>query len=189
MTFGNQQHQTAGLTAQRVRALLHYDSSTGLFIWRERSAEDFATDRAARSWNTRYSGSPALHTDRGNGYLQGQIDGHIYKAHRIAWLHHHGVWPKGDIDHINGDRADNRIENLRDVSRSVNLLNKPKAATNSSGVKGVSWAQERGQWNARIGVDGFYKNLGYFDCFDAAVQARLEAEAALGIELPNARST
>jgi len=179
--------QKPQLTAKRVRELLQYDGATGVFLWLPRPVGAFSTPRACKSWNTRYSGTQAFNQRNESGYLQGQIDRKTYKAHRIAWLHHHAEWPVGDIDHINGDRTGNRIANLRDVTRSVNLLNKPKAATNQSGVKGVSWAKERGQWNARIGVDGTYKNLGYFDHFDDAVAARTKAEQALGIQLPNAR--
>ena len=88
----------------------------------------------------------------------------------------YGFWPPQDVDHINGDRADNRISNLRLATRSENLRNKRKFPTNTSGYVGVYCYWQRGNWNARISVNGRNINLGYFATKEDAAQARAEAE-------------
>lgn len=94
-----------------------------------------------------------------------------YLAHRIAWAIHYGCWPKGDIDHIDGDGLNNRIENLRDVSHKINCRNQKLRNTNTSGHIGVDFVN--GRWRARIGIGGITKHIGFFDTIDSAVNARL----------------
>lgn len=86
------------------------------------------------------------------GYLRIKVAGKTYKAHRIAWFLTYGKWPDGEIDHINGDRADNRIVNLRDVSRMTNTqnLHAAKAHNKSSGLLGVTFNKNTGRWIAAL---------------------------------------
>ena len=100
------------LTALRLHSLLRYESDTGVFTWRIRSNSRAAKDQRAGCL------CKAL------GYVLIGIDGKMYYAHRLAWLYVHGKWPGQVIDHINRVRNDNRICNLRDVSRAVNNANK-----------------------------------------------------------------
>lgn len=100
---------------------------------------------------------------------------HIY-AHRVVWAFAHGSWPTGFIDHVNGNRSDNRIENLRDVSSGTNGKNKAQNTRNVSGVTGVSWCKERRRWRAKITSDYETTILGHFEDFDEAVRVRREAE-------------
>jgi hypothetical protein len=95
-----------------ARKLLRYDSTTGKLFWLNRPRGFFNSDRAFKSWNTKYSGKEALNTNS-NGYKYGPIFKKNYKAHRVVWLLVTGHWPQLEIDHIDGNRSNNRFENLR----------------------------------------------------------------------------
>jgi hypothetical protein len=116
---------------------------------------------------------------RSDGYLLVGIDGKTYRAHRVVWLYHHGYFPENDIDHIDRNPQNNRIQNLREVSRSCNVRNTGNRADNQSGVKGVLWDNENHKWLASIGLSGKKRNLGRFKCFIEAVAHRLAAEQSL----------
>ena len=118
---------------------------------------------------------------RANGYVSIYFpDGKSEYAHRIVWKMHNGDIPNGfDIDHINHNRRDNRIENLRVVSRSDNLKNKGKTNSNT-GVMGVYWNKKTSRFTANIQVDGRTKHLGSFMDLESARQARLEAQNKYG---------
>lgn len=97
-----------------------------------------------------------------------------YKAHRIAWAIFYGNWPCGEIDHIDGNALNNAIENLRDVSKTVNMQNRKKSTMNNSSQRlGVSWHAKDQKWRARITIDGKQKWLGNFDSPDDAFQRYL----------------
>ena len=115
------------------------------------------------------------------GYVVISFQNRNYKAHRLIWLLVTGSWPKGQIDHINHRRSDNRWTNLRDVSQRVNTLKRVKAISNTSGRTGI-YPNNSGKWIARIYVMGKHINLGTFNCFDDAVEAREEAEQMYGFE-------
>ena len=172
------------ITPEILRQLLEYDSETGNLTWRRRCVKHFATLSSWRSWNTRYAGKEALTADC-NGYRHGYVLSIKTKAHRAAWAIHYGALPKGHIDHINGKPSDNRIDNLRDVTRSQNLRNAKTPTTNKSGVIGVS--RDGGKWVARIAANGKYLNLGRFDCIDAASDARKRAEKRYGYHANHGR--
>ena len=164
-----------------VRKLFHYNSETGEFVWKQRDASMFSNGKIsaetkAKRFNTRYAGKSAT-VNHSNGYKNVSVMGYSFiRAHRVAWAIFHGAWPTDDVDHINGDREDNRIANLRLATRSENLRNKRKFPKNKSGYVGVSFYKERGNWNAKIGVNGKYINLGYFSTKEEAAKARAEAE-------------
>jgi len=120
------------------------------------------------------------YVDPSTGYAKGHVKGKLYYAHRLAWLLHYGKWPPHEIDHINGDKTDNRIENLRAVSHRDNCKNHPLRSDNTSGVCGVTWDRWSGKWVVRIWNQGGGKNLGRFADFDKAVAVRLEASEQYG---------
>lgn len=97
-------------------------------------------------------------------------------AHRIIFAIVYGEIPVGEVDHINGDRMDNRIENLRDVSSSENMHNSKKRKDNSSGFPGVTWYALCQKWRAQIMADKRQIHIGDFDDFEDAVQARKKAK-------------
>lgn len=158
------------LTAERLREVLCYSPETGLFTWK-------GTARGRQGGNTyigRTTGSPDH-----RGYCRICVDGHLYLAHRLAWLYAHGRWPAAMIDHVNGDKSDNRIANLREATMAQNKMNVCAPRTNKSGFKGVSWNSDAGKWMAYIRAAGKSYNLGRFDTPEAAHAAYAEAAARL----------
>lgn len=112
----------------RLRRFVDVNYETGEIFWRPRSECDFTSNGyggalgAMKRFNSLYAGKPALN-HKSKGYLKGRIDGKELKAHRVVWAHYHGRWPSGVIDHINRDRSDNRLANLRDVTSAQNAMN------------------------------------------------------------------
>lgn len=151
------------LTAEKLRSLLAYDASTGVFTWLVTHHRIVAGDIAGQ-------GHP-------EGYWQITIEGRKYLAHRLAWLYVHGEWPKGELDHENLDRCDNRLGNLRPASRAQNSRNTAIRSTNTSGFKGVSFVKAELRWRATITVDGKQHYLGRFDAPEDAHDAYVEAAA------------
>lgn len=148
------------LTLERAKELLEYDPETGVMRW--------AQDRSIAVKKGQIAGT------KGNGYRQLIVEGARLRGHRIAWLMVYGVWPKGDIDHINGVRDDNRIANLRDVTRSVNVQNQRRPQVHGkSGFLGVSWNKNARKWSATIRIGGRSRHLGLFVTAEEAYQAYL----------------
>ena len=147
------------VSVERVRALLAYTPNTWRLVWKT-----YRNSQAQK-------GQEAGHISASEGYRLIGIDGKLYKAHRLAWLLHFGRWPAGQIDHINHDRLDNRISNLREVSQVTNLRNKSKSKANSSEHTGV-YKTAVGNWIARICVNRKQINLGTFLTLEEAVAAR-----------------
>lgn len=115
----------------------------------------------------------AINTPLPAGYRRGMIDGQNVYAHRIIWKMVHGRDPAGEIDHINGDKGDNRIENLREVSHAENQRN--MSVKCKHGAPGI--VERNGRWGATIGGIGHRKWLGTFASKEEAVSARKDAEA------------
>lgn len=177
--------QEEKLTPERLRRLLECDPVTGALIWLERGREMFSCDRLWRSWNTRYAGRIAFTARHVEGYRAGCVLQKHLLAHRVIWMIVHGKIPDGyEIDHINGDRSDNRLANLRAVAPGENQKNNCAPINNTSGVVGVSWFKREGKWRARIKVRSKEMHLGLFDNFDEAVRVRKQAEKIYGFH-PN----
>jgi hypothetical protein len=172
----------AKLTYDQISQLLKYDAHTGRLEWRERDVSLFLVADAqhrANVWNAQRAGKEALAHVTADGYKTGCIFNKHHKAHQVAWLLHHGEWPIGQIDHINGDRGDNRIDNIRVVSFTGNNRNRKIPRTNTSGAIGVYWRAARKKWCADVYVDGKRKRR-LFPTFEAAVAGRKIAEQNLG---------
>lgn len=155
-----------------------YCPESGLLTWLERGPDLMPDLRNRNSWNAKHAGREALCNVNNNGYKIGSIFGLAILAHRAIWILLHGKI-EGQIDHINGDKLDNRIANLREVDCLTNQHNKPKTVRNTSGVVGVTFHKGTGRWAAKIGSRQRAQWLGTFDSFDAAVAARRAAEVAL----------
>lgn len=157
------------ISAQKLRELLNYDPETGIFTWRIVASTRAKIDDIAGCIST-------------TGYRLIGIDRVLYRAHRLAWLYVYGEWPLKIIDHINGVRTDNRIENLRDVSSQANSHNRHELnITNTSGVAGVIRNKRTKKWTAYIVVNNKRHHIGYFDTLDAAAEARAESKQRLHI--------
>lgn len=150
------------ITYERLRELLDYSSETGLFTWK-------VDRRRARAGAVAGRRHP-------NGYTYITVDYQHYRAHRLAWLWVFGVWPNGDIDHINRERSDNRISNLRSVTKSENQQNRSINSNNKSGFMGVSWHGKSLRWQAHIRTNGKSRNLGTYLTPEAASAAYIAAK-------------
>lgn len=166
-----------------LRQSLRYEPDTGKLFWLPRPRSHFKTDKSFRSWNARYPGSEAF-TATSHGYKLGSINGANYRAHRVIWCMVYGSDPTEEIDHINGDKADNRLINLRAVTTLENMRNLRRPSDNKSGVIGVNWDTEKEKWHASITVEGRQIFLGYFGDLGLAAAARQGAERCLGFH-PN----
>lgn len=162
------------ITQTRLKELLHYDPDTGIFTWLV-SRGRVKTGDVAGSRLTVVSGK---------SYRQIRIDSKNYLAHRLAWLYTHGQLPSHEIDHINGAGADNRLSNLRSVTRSENNKNARLQCNNSSETAGVYWGKAKRKWQAQIRVDSKCLYLGSFEDINDAIEARKEAEIKHGFH-PN----
>ena len=156
------------VTADRVRELFNYDPRTGIFT------RLVCVNGKAKTGDV--AGCPAS-----GGYLRISVDGRTYAAHRLAWLYIHGVWPSAEIDHINCQPADNRLNNLRECSRSENMQNSQRARSSNkaSGLLGVSWDERKGRWRAEIAVKGKRHRLGRFATPELAHAAYILAKRQL----------
>lgn len=168
------------LSAERARELLDYNPETGELRWRERPGQD--------GWSRQFAGRVAgsLYPD---GYRRFTIHPHIYLSHRVAWLITNGEWPPDYIDHINGVKTDNRIANLRSVTKRQNQQNQSLHKTNTSGFRGVSWLPKRRRWQAYININNKMKGLGLYADIEDAKAARLAAERQYGFHENHGRKT
>lgn len=141
-----------------LREMLSYDDATGHFVWR---VTRYSHRGAVRPGDR--AGSPDT-----KGYWSVWANGRRYLAHRLVWLFKTGVWPRGQIDHVDGNRLNNRFENLRLASASQNSANAKRRCDNSSGFKGVCWDRSRGKWMAYITVHGRRKTMGRYHSREAA---------------------
>jgi hypothetical protein len=158
------------ITESDLRKRFHYDELNGIFTYKVKPCQRM------------HVGDEAGYTQ--HGYRNIVISGKTYKAHRLAWLYVYGVWPEQCIDHINGDRGDNRISNLRCATISENSQNQRKAKkSNKTGFLGVSPRGRR--FKAQISVSGNLKVIGIFDTPEEAhfayVQRKREIHAACTI--------
>lgn len=173
------------ITPQVIRELLHYEPDTGIFTWRARDQDWFATYRSFRTWNSRYANKRAgRETVTGNGYRRRVIS--IFKTrimeHRLAWMHMTDDPLPDTIDHINRDATDNRWCNIRASSSSDNQHNKSMHRSNTSGVNGVSWDKKSKKWRAYGTLDSRRYYLGLFDDINEAACAANSFREASGFD-------
>lgn len=164
---------------QFINAIVRYDAETGKLFWKARSD---LSGWLRRRWNAHRAGKEAFTSPTTHGYLAGSIGGSPLLAHRVAWACHYGEWPNGQVDHINHDKTDNRITNLRAVTQTENARNVPCIRSNKSGVTGVCRHKDR--WQAGITVNGKFEYIGRYVSLEAAAVARKAREQELGFH-PN----
>lgn len=144
------------LTQGMLKELLDYDEESGIFTWK---------------FSRRGVKKGTVAGTLKDGYININIFGRFYRAHRLVWLYFYGKFPVSYIDHIDGIRSNNRLNNLREATTSENNYNQRMSRANTSGVKGVSWYKRDNNWEARIGVKGKYLFLGRFSTIEEAEQA------------------
>lgn len=156
-----------------------YDGATGRLFWKRRPRHHFSSDNAWLASNSQFAGTIAGSPNKKRRWST-KINGKLYQNHRIVWAILTGAWPDDQIDHMNGDPEDNRIENLRVVSNTDNQKNRWISSRNTSGVNGVYWRERDQVWSAAIREGGKQKHLGHFRTRDEATAARRAAEERLG---------
>jgi hypothetical protein len=158
------------LTPEHVRELLEYEFESGSLLW-----------KVARGGTARLG--TLAGTVRADGYRLIGICGGRYYAHRLAWMHFYGVLPSPLLDHINGDRSDNRICNLREAPGGLNHHNLKKARSDnqSSGLLGVTFHSASNLWQASISLDGCKRHLGLHSTKEKAYAAYLKEKRAIHV--------
>lgn len=156
------------LTQEMLHQFFTYDETTGNLI------RKFKIGKAIE-------GKASQCKDR-DGYLVIGVNQKLYRAHRLVWLYHKGEWPKKDIDHINRIRDDNRIENLREVTKSQNRQNNAVTKASKSGVIGVWLHKGTNKWCSSIGIGGKNVYIGSFDTIEEAAAAYQAKKKKLHIQ-------
>lgn len=163
------------LTVEKLKSVLNYDPETGVFTWKP-GARRIGRGRAD---DPVVAGSTTTATC-GKSYVHISIDGKRYYAHRLVVLWFTGSLPKNQVDHIDGNGLNNRVENVREVNSVDNNRNRRRGKRNKSGVVGVQWHVGCRRWIANISVNSKLVHIGYFKRFDDAVAARKSAERRFG---------
>jgi len=153
------------LTQEQLKELLDYDPDTGHFAWR--------VDRGSA-----YAGKRAGYLNC-YGYRKIEICGRAYAAHRLAWLYVYGEGPATDVDHIDRNKSNNSILNLRLATDSENVQNSNVRIDSTCGCKGVGWHKAAKKWAAYITLHGTQKHLGLYSTLLDAAAARKSAEIEL----------
>lgn len=152
-----------------LRECFLYNKRTGVLLWKRRPDRHFSTSRSANTWNTSYSGKPALTFKNKSGHANGNVAGRVYLAHRIIWKLVTGEEPPPIVDHKDRNPGNNRWSNLRVASKGQNNIN--------SGIPhGVFYQKARGTWMAHIKVNQKRLYLGTYSSEDLARIARRAAE-------------
>ena len=159
------------MNQEQLKSRLYYNPETGLFTW--------LSDRIGMK-----PGSVAGTTDA-KGYTSIVIDGKAHKAHILAYLYMTGLYPSNQVDHRNGERSDNRWDNLRTCTNTENQWNSRTPSNNTSGVKGVSWNKRERKWRARVAANGKVHYIGAFKELEDAKEAIIHARELLHGEFTN----
>lgn len=155
------------ITQEQLHALLSYDGETGEFRWKVKASIRSPAGSIAGTINKL-------------GYVVFRIcGGKLHYAHRLAWLYVYGEMPKNGIDHIDGNRSNNAIANLREATQAENCQNLCWRRKDSKWPIGVGFSKKHNKWTARISKDKKEHRIGYFSSPELAHQAYLDAKKKL----------
>jgi len=155
------------LTQKMIKEVLNYCPDTGVFTW------NMPRGNHVKKGDT--AGGP-----HSQGYIRVAVFGKRYLAHRLAWFYVYGEWPDKEIDHIDGNKKNNTLSNLRDVTPSENQRNVRRNKNNTSGYNGVCWNKERKRWQSKIHIEGKRTHLGWYKNIERAIWAYNITARALG---------
>jgi hypothetical protein len=167
------------LSQDLLNEFFHFHAETGCLYYKERDRKHFNTSHGYKKFNSRYAGRLAGSTSVA-GYRTVKIFGKDYKVHRIVWILNFGGVIPHSIDHKNGIRNDNRLENLRLATQREQRRNTALSSRSTSGENGVCWQKRDKRWYAYIQINGKRKNLGYFVNKEDAIAARKAANKKYG---------
>lgn len=154
---GTQRERESGITQEYLKEILDYNPVSGEFHWKVKYS--------------RKNNQGQLAGVLQSGYIKINIKGVFIGAHRLAWIYETGSWPKHMIDHIDCDRSNNRFANLREATKSQNMLNRGPQRNNTSGLKGVSFSKRSGLWIAQLQVKNKNYHFGYHKTKEQAAEA------------------
>lgn len=163
-----------------LRKLLRYEPDTGKLFWKVRTPDLFmdkpnSAEWLCSAWNKKYANKETFLKKTRTGYRASAISKRQFLAHRVAWAIFYNEWPSQNIDHINNNPEDNRIENLRQATQQENCWNKRVRSDSGCGYKGVGWNKKTKTWFARIQVGAHRKYLGSFESAEEAHKAYCQA--------------
>lgn len=161
-------------TRQYLIECFDYNRKTGILKWKCRPLSHFKNAAGMNIVNSNYAGEVAGVVDKGI-YIRVRAKNKKFYAHRVIWMMEYGEWPT-EIDHINGNGLDNRLENLRVVTRQQNCQNRRLRSDNMVGMAGVTWDIQRKKWKAYINIDKKFTVLGFWDNLFEACCRRKSAE-------------
>ncbi len=165
-----------------LRELLRYDPDTGKLFWLPRDVSHFtptpkrSAEHLCKWWNNRFANKEAFTAIGAHDAYIGKVHGRNYYAHIVIWALHYGEWPTHEIDHEDGNRLNNCISNLRDVTHQKNMQNKALYKSNNSGAHGVFFDKKKDRWLSYITVNRSRKHIGTFNNFYEAIHSRKNAE-------------
>ncbi|SRR6187397_3151000 len=162
--------------ADLLRECFDYDPASGVLTWKIRPRRHFDNANTWMRCNKHFAGKEAGTVDKVKGYRHVSVEGQDYKAHRVIWKWMTGVDPRVEIDHIDGDCANNRWSNLRAADYGEQRWNSSVLSTNTTGRRGVIWNKKLKKWQVAICVRAVRRHLGLFRSIDEA-SAAYEAAA------------
>ena len=154
------------ISIEQLKQRVNYNPDTGEFSWLVAKGGNRIGDQAG--------------SVNDQGYLCIRILRKIYRAQRLAWLYFYGKYPIGVVDHIDGNRLNNKISNLREVTKSVNQKNLGRNKRNKSGITGVMWHKVLRKWHVQIQSEGKRIHIGYYENLEDAICSRKEANLKYG---------
>jgi hypothetical protein len=152
------------MAAEHAKMYFNYDSTTGDLVWKFNTGKKNMIGKAAASKSVDASGCTRLSV---------RIHKRVYSVPKVIWAITYGVWPDGDVDHINGVTTDNRLKNLRQASRTENLGNSRMHRNNKCGRKGVHWCTQRKKWKACVIKNRKKYHAGFHNDVESAAAAYL----------------